>query len=512
MRKPPNRDELGGFPKPGAGCGKGGEWVRAPAGATGMSGATDSILELGRRLRSGETSAEALVRHALDRIEALDPKLNAFRLVCEERAVASARAADTQLRAGVDLGPLHGIPYAAKDLYDVAGLPTSAGCRLLEECIAESDATVIHRLSRAGMVLLGKTNTVQFAYGGAGVNHDHGTPHNPWHPIHHLPGGSSSGSGVAVGAGIAPMALGSDTGGSVRIPAAFCSTTGLKTTVGRVSRAGVYPLSATLDSVGPLTRGVEDAALVYQAMHGPDPRDETTLAHPANDVLARLQDGVAGLRIAFAEGVLFEDVHPEVESAARACGEVFEHLGARVDSFDFPQARAAQQLNPRGLVIAAEAYEVNLRLVEEHSDDLDPVVAFRLAKGREIPAYEYLKIMRERVRLGAETRATLHEVDALLAPTVMIPPPRLEDADKDRQTYTETNLACLRNTALGNFLDLCALSVPCGFTDEGLPIGLMIYAKPFDEASLLRIGHAFQRATDWHRRSPDLSFAERGPH
>ena len=473
-----------------------------------MSELRTSILELGRRLRSRETSAEALVRHALGRIEALDPKLNAFRLVCEERAIASARAADSQLRAGVDLGPLHGIPYAAKDLYDVAGLPTSAGCRLLEECVAESNATVIHRLSRAGMVLLGKTNTVQFAYGGAGVNHDHGTPHNPWHATHYLPGGSSSGSGVAVGAGLTSMALGSDTGGSVRIPAAFCSTTGLKTTVGRVSRAGVYPLSFTLDSVGPLTRGVEDAALVYQAIHGPDPRDETTLAHPARDVLAQLHEGVSGLRIAFAEGLLFQDVDPEVERAVRACGEVFERLGASVGHFDFSQAGAAQQLNPRGLVIAAEAYEVNRSLVEEHFGDLDPAVAFRLVKGRDVAAHEYLEIMHERVRLRAETRAALRDFDALLAPTVMIPPPPLADADRDPQTYSETNLACVRNTAIGNLLDLCALSVPCGFTDAGLPIGLMIYAKPFDEATVLRVGQAFQHATDWHRRSPDLSFAE----
>ena len=482
----------------------------AAGAALGVNEPRTSIRELGRRLRNGETSAEELARHFLGRIEALDPALNAFRLVCAERAIASARAADHQLGAGIDLGPLHGIPYAAKDLYDVAGLPTSAGCRLLEDRIAEADATVVRRLARAGMVLLGKTNTVQFAYGGAGINHHHGTPHNPWHTTHHLPGGSSSGSGVAVGAGLAPMALGSDTGGSVRIPAAFCSTSGLKTTVGRVSRAGVYPLSATLDSVGPLTSGVEDAALVYQAMHGSDPDDETTLAHPAHDVLARLNDGVAGLRIAFAEGLLFEDVDPEVEAAVRAGGEVFEGLGATLDHFDFPQARAAQQLNPRGLVISAEAYAVNQTLVEEHFDDLDPIIAFRLAKGREIPAHEYLAIMRERVRLRAETRAALHDVDALLAPTVPIPPPRLEDADRDRHTYTESNLACLRNTAPGNLLDLCALSVPCGFTAKGLPIGLMIYAKPFDEATLLRVGQAFQKATDWHLRCPNLSFAGRG--
>ena len=466
-----------------------------------------SIPELGRRLRAGETTAEALARHFLDRIEALDPKLNAFRLACPERAVAQARAADAQLRAGIDLGPLHGIPFAVKDLYDVAGLPTSAGARLLEGKSAGADATVVRCLARAGMVLLGKTNTVQLAYGGAGVNHDHGTPHNPWREIPHLPGGSSSGSAVAVSAGLAPMALGSDTGGSVRIPAAFCSVTGLKTTVGRVSRAGVYPLSFTLDSVGPLCLGVEDAALVYQAMHGPDPLDETTLSYAAHDVLEGLHAGVAGLRLAFAESVFFEDADPEVEDAVRACGAVFESLGARVESIAFPPAEAALRINPRGLVIAAEAYANNRRLIEEHFDDLDPVVAFRMAKGREVPAHEYIATMRERAALRERARSLMRDVDALLAPTVMIPPPALAEADRDPKGYSEANLKCLRNTAVGNLLDLCALSVPCGFSTAGLPIGLMICAKPFDEARLLRIGQAFQSATEWHRQRPDLSFA-----
>lgn len=466
-----------------------------------------SIAELGRRLRAGETTAEALARHFLDRIEALDPKLNAFRLACPERAVAQARAADAQLRAGIDPGPLHGIPFAVKDLYDVAGLPTSAGARLLEGKVAGADATVVRCLTRAGMVLLGKTNTVQFAYGGAGVNHDHGTPHNPWRETPHLPGGSSSGSAVAVSAGLAPMALGSDTGGSVRIPAAFCSVTGLKTTVGRISRAGVYPLSFTLDSVGPLCLGVEDAALVYQAMHGPDPLDETTLPHAAHDVLERLHAGIAGLRLAFAESVFFEDADPEVEDAVRACGAVFESLGARVESIDFPPAEAALRINPRGLVIAAEAYANNRRLLEEHFDDLDPVVAFRMAKGREVPAHEYIATMRERAALREQARSLMHDVDALLAPAVMIPPPALAEADRDPKAYSEANLKCLRNTAVGNLLDLCALSVPCGFSTAGLPIGLMICAKPFDEARLLRIGQAFQSATEWHRQRPDLSFA-----
>ena len=207
-----------------------------------------TIVELGRAIRAGELTSAAIASHFLDRIDALEPRLGAFTATCRDRALAQARAADAQLAAGIDLGPLHGVPYVAKDLYDVAGLPTTAGTRLLRDNVPDHDCTVIRKLTRAGMVLLGKTITVQFAYGGAGINTDQGTPHNPWHPEPHLPGGSSSGTGVAVAAGLAPMGLGSDTGGSVRIPASMCGITGLKTTVGRVSRAGIYPLSWSLDN------------------------------------------------------------------------------------------------------------------------------------------------------------------------------------------------------------------------------------------------------------------------
>ena len=210
-----------------------------------------TIHELSQRIRSGALSPVELTEHVLSRLEAMDDTLHAFKLVPRERALAQAQAAELALRAGQDVGPLHGIPYAAKDLFDVKGLPTTAGSNLLEQNIASADATVIRRLAQAGMILLGKTHTVQFAYGGVGINHHHGTPHNPWHAVPHAPGGSSSGSAVAVAAGMVPMALGSDTGGSVRIPSSLCGTVGLKTTVGQISRAGVFPLSWSLDSVGP---------------------------------------------------------------------------------------------------------------------------------------------------------------------------------------------------------------------------------------------------------------------
>ena len=235
-----------------------------------------SICELAAGLRNGEFSSADLTQHFLARIGQLEPSLNAYRLVCSEQALAEARAADDALRCDSSQGPLHGIPFAVKDLFDVAGLPTSAGASFLAGNIAKEDSAPVKRLREQGMVLLGKLNMVQLAYGGVGINHDQGTPHNPWHHDPYIPGGSSSGSGVAVAAGLAPVALGSDTGGSVRLPASFCGVTGLKTTVGQISRAGVFPLSWTLDSVGPLARAAEDAAYLYQAMQGVDDHDPTT--------------------------------------------------------------------------------------------------------------------------------------------------------------------------------------------------------------------------------------------
>ncbi len=466
-----------------------------------------SIAALGRRLRSGELSPVALTEALLGRIADLDGSLGAFQLVSADRALAAARAAQANLAAGQDLGPLHGIPYAAKDLFDVGGLPTTAGTRLLGDNIAHADAAVVARLARAGMILLGKTKTVQFAYGGAGVNRDLGTPHNPWHRTHHLPGGSSSGSAVSVAAGMAPAALGSDTGGSVRIPAALCGITGLKTTVGQVSRAGVYPLSFSLDSVGPLTRSVEDAALLYQAMQGPDAGDDSTHGRALQDVMTGLRDGVAGLRIGIAETVFWDDAHPQVAAAVRASAEVFEALGAHVRSFDFPAAADAVALNPGGLVIAAEAYAVNRRFIDEHYDELDPIVASRMIKGRDIAAVDYLQTTHDWKRLRLEAVRQLMDVDALLCPTTPIPACTLAEVSDDMEVYSHMNLMYLRNTAIGNILDLCGLSVPCGLTGDGLPIGLMIYARPFREDVVLRIGHAYQQATEWHLQQPDLSWA-----
>ena len=464
-----------------------------------------SIAGLGRLLRSGELSPVELSRHYLARIETLDPSLNAFRLLSPERALDAARAAESDLRAGRNLGPLHGIPYVAKDLFDVRGLPTTAGARVLEDNIADRDAAVISRMNAAGMILLGKTNTVQFAYGGAGVNHDHGTPHNPWLAEHHLPGGSSSGTCVAVAARMTPAGLGTDTGGSVRIPASLCGITGLKTTVGRVSRAGVYPLSWTLDSVGPLATTVEDAALIYRSIRGVDPEDDSTVDRPHGD--GGPDDDLSDLRIAFAESGFWDGVDAEISELVRRTGPIFEGLGARVDSVEFSEAQAARELNPRAGIIAAEAYTLNRHLLEEKLDQLDPIVVSRMLPAREVPAHEYLRTTLERKALCRRAARAFDDIDALLCPTTMIAARPFAEVEADTAVYHDVNVSYLRNTAIGNILGLCGLSVPCGFTSKGLPVGLMIYGRPFDEEGILRIGQAFQTVTEWHLRVPDLAWA-----
>ena len=466
-----------------------------------------TISALSEQIHRGSLSPVELMEHLLDRVEALDAALHAFRLVPRERALAAARAAELTLRAGQDAGPLHGIPYAAKDIIDVNGLPTTAGSNLLLDHIATADATVVHRLAQAGMVLLGKTHTVQFAMGAPGINHHHGTPHNPWHATPHVPGGSSSGSGVAVAAGLVPVALGSDTGGSVRIPASLCGTVGLKTTVGQVSRAGVFPLSSTLDSIGPLTRSVEDAALVYQAMRGADPADASTHGAGEQNVLTGLKDGVRGLRLVFAETLFWDEADAEVVQAVRACGDVLANLGAHVGSIPFPEAKESQVAEPAGLLSAVEAYLAHQERLGEHFEEYDPVVTYRIVAGKDVRAIEYLRTVHACMALRAKVQRVLRDVDVLLAPTTMIPALPVAEVDASLDAYKHWNPCYSRNTRVGNVLGLCGLTVPCGLTSKGLPIGLMLLGKPFDEATILRLGYAFEQATDWHRRTPDLSWA-----
>ena len=486
-----------------------------------------NIPELGRRFRDGSLSPVNLTEHLIGRIDRLDAKLGAFRTVTRERALGEARAAEAALKAGQDLGPLHGIPYVAKDLFDVKGEATMAGTRLLEDNVAEADCHVVRKCAQAGMVLLGKTHTVQFAFGGVGINNDLGTPHNPWNAVHHVPGGSSSGTAVSVAAGLATVGLGSDTGGSVRIPAALCGIAGLKTTIGRIGRSGVYPLSWTLDSVGPLGRGIEDCALFYQALTGEDPEDETTHGISPHRIAPHgtaphgtaphgtaphgtappSGDGLRGMRMAFCETVFFDDVDPEVAGAVRAAGGVFESLGAQVGAIELPEVAECFTFGKRDLFIAAEALAVNGHWMDNHFEQLDPVISTRLLPGREMTATDYFLLLRKWAELRRKVVERMGDVEVLIVPTTMITAKPVEVAGANQDAYREHNQKYLRNTILGNRLDLCGATVPCGFDGAGLPIGLMLYAKPFHEELALRAAVAFEQAAGFLGRRPDLSWA-----
>lgn len=465
-----------------------------------------SISDLTRCYRDHSLSPLEVARHLLARIQQYDPRLKSFLQLTPERALEEARQAERAWLSRNDPGPLCGVPYAVKDLFDVRGVPTTAGTRLRKDAVAGSDSWAVQRLTRAGMVLLGKTQTVQFAYGGVGINHDQGTPLNPWKSIPHVPGGSSSGSAVAVASGLVPAALGTDTGGSVRIPASLCGLMGLKTTVGRMGRSGVYPLSFHLDSIGPLTRSVEDAALVGGVLQGIDPDDETTRQVLAADWISVLKRGLTGLRLGLVENVFFDQADPEVEASVRESRNIFKTAGAVVESLELPEAAEIVKNPHTPLITAAEACVINNDFLARHFDDLDPVVAQRMVKGRQLSAVDYLSTRKDWELLRTRARQRLRAFDALIVPTTPIPAAPLDLVDRSLDTYYAYNARYLRNTFIGNILNLCAVSIPCGFTLQGLPIGLMIYAKPFEEALALRIARAYQQATDWHRRRPDLSW------
>jgi aspartyl-tRNA(Asn)/glutamyl-tRNA(Gln) amidotransferase subunit A len=465
-----------------------------------------TLSELTGRYRDHSLSPVEVTRHLLERIQKFDPRLRSFLQLTPERALEEARKAERAWLKGDDPGPLCGVPYGVKDLFDVQGVPTTAGTRLRENVVARSDSWAVRRLTRAGMVLIGKTQTVQFAYGGVGINHDQGTPLNPWKQSPHVPGGSSSGSAVAVASGLVPTALGTDTGGSVRIPASLCGLVGLKTTVGRVGRSGVYPLSFRLDSIGPLARSVEDAALVGRGLQGIDPGDAATRQVPAADWTVGLKAGLAGLRLGVVETVFFDQADPEVEAAVREAGSLFASAGATVESLDLPEAAGVIQNPHTPFITAAEACVVNKDFLERHFEELDPVIAQRLIKGRQLSAVDYLSTWKDWELLRTRVRQRLRGFDALIVPTTILPAAPLEVVDQSLESYFAYNARYLRNTFIGNVLNFCAVSLPCGFTRLGLPMGLMIYARPFEEALALRIASAYEQATDWHRRRTDLSW------
>lgn len=461
------------------------------------------IVELAAAIRARELSPVELVRACLDRIEHLDGRLRAFITVDAEGALRAARAREAEVQAGGLRGPLHGIPLAWKDLFGVRGLPTSCGTKIADYFATAQDATAVARLTATGAITLGKLNMTELALGPFGDNAHHGDVENPWRPGH-VSGGSSSGSGAAVAAGLTCGALGTDTGGSIRLPAACCGIVGLKPTYGRVSRAGVMPLSWSLDHAGPMARTVRDVALVTGIIAGHDPEDATTSLRPVPDYLAGLDAPVAGLRIGVPRNYYWDGVDPEVGDAARAAIRVLEGLGARVDELELPDPQVLVDVS--NVIARSESAAVHARLVREQPHALQPTVRARLEVGFHIPAYEYLQALRLRAQLAeAFGREVFARVDALATPTIPERPPAYAAAKAGSAEEVVQRMGRFsRLTRPFNTLGLPVLSVPCGFSANGLPLGLQLAGRPFDEATVLRLGHAYEQAAGWSRHRPPL--------
>lgn len=456
-----------------------------------------SIARAAQALRAKEISPLELTDAYLQRIEQLNPRLNAYITVTAERAREDARRAGEELATGKVCGPLHGIPIAHKDLYETAGIRTTGGAKIHANHVPISDCTVARKLRKAGTILLGKLNTHEYAYGATTDNPHFGPTRNPWDP-ERIPGGSSGGSGAAIAAGLATATTGTDTGGSIRMPASLCGVVGLKPTYGRVSKAGVLPLSYRFDHAGPLTRTVEDAALMFNAIAGYDPADATSIRTPVEDVCANLGAGARGLRIGVPRAYFFDQLEDEVATALELAIAEFVRLGADVREVALPGIAAA--VGGTFNFMLAEAQEIHGESLRQRADDFGVDVRAIL----DSPTPETLALMaglRACDALGAAMRTTLESVDVLLTPTTPITAARIgQESVRYGSTEEPVVLAMIRCTAPFNATQLPALSLPCGFTHAGLPVGMQLAGRPFDEATVLRAGHAYEQATEWHKK------------
>jgi aspartyl-tRNA(Asn)/glutamyl-tRNA(Gln) amidotransferase subunit A len=459
-------------------------------------GPVPSLAEASRVIAAGSVSPVALTEAALARIAALDPALHAFITVVKERALAAARAAEAEIRAGRRRGPLHGIPYALKDIYDAAGLPTTCHSRLMLQTMASEDAETTRRLEAAGMVLIGKLSTHEFARGGPTDELPFPNARNPWDPAR-FAGGSSSGSGVAVAAGMVGLALGSDTAGSIRLPASYCGIVGLKPTYGRVSRRGVFPLSFTLDHAGPLARTVEDCAMAMQALAGHDPLDPGSAEEPVPDYLDGIADGVAGMTIGRARAFDIESgVAEETLAALDAACALLESLGARVVEVTLPARRRTDAVAQT--ILLAEGFAIHAEWLRHRAAEYGRVTRERLMMGAFVSGADYVQAQRLRRVVTAEVDAVLGACDAILCAGSPAAAPLVEEVDEGpfRKAHPMTSAF----NATGH----PAIVLPCGFGEGGMPLSLSFVGAAFDEARLFRIAHAYERAAGWWERRPPL--------
>lgn len=436
-----------------------------------------------------------VTRECLSRIEQRNPTLNAFITVLAEWAMQEAKTAEAEIILGQWRGPLHGIPIALKDLIDTAGVRTTAASALYKDRIPMRDAEVVRRLREAGAVILGKNNLHEFAYGGSSLVSYFGDVHNPWN-VRRIAGGSSGGSAAAVAAGLAYAAIGTDTAGSIREPAALCGCVGLKPTYGRVSSRGVIPLSLWLDHVGPLAATVEDAAIVLQAIAGYDAGDITAADVPVADYVSAMRESVKALRVGVPRGYFFDDLDPEVASAMEHALRGISTLVAEIKEvqLDVPTDRTLQ---------AAESYAYHAENVAKSSELYQPETLRRIRSGEKISAAEYIQRHRELEEARRRIGEVFADVDVLVTPTMPIPAPAIADLKANPAALRPAELKLLRNTRPFNVWGLPAISVPCGFTQNGLPIGLQIAGPHWREDLVLQLAHAYEQATAWHKRRPE---------
>jgi len=461
-----------------------------------------TITELAPLIRERKISPVELTRQALARIRELQPKLNAFITVTEEWALNQAEQEEKEIVAGRHRSMLHGIPFAPKDLFYTKGIKTTAGSKILADFVPDFDAAVIERLYQAGAILLGKAGLHEWAYGMTSHSQHFGPIRNPW-DTDRIPGGSSGGCAAAVATGMCVFSLGSDTEGSIRIPAAFCGVVGLKPTFGRVSRHGVFPLGHSLDHVGPLGKCVADTALVYQTTTGYDSRDGSTLDRLPDAAVFVPNACLKGKKVGVPRNFYFENLDPEVESVTRKALAVFEILGAELVEIEVPDMEEFNAI--ARLILLAEASSVHVRRLTERRQDFGDDVRSLLDQGRFILATDYLNAQKRRRHFVDAFRILLTQVNTIAMPAVprtalQIGQAKIEIGGEE----CDTRVVVTRNTRALNLTGQPILTLPCGFSADGLPIGLQLLGATFEEKELLEIGHAYEQATEWHKRRPDV--------
>ena len=456
-----------------------------------------TISEAAEEIADCRISPIELTRACLERIQRLDPLLNSFITVTPETALEAARQAEVEIQTDGARSRLHGIPLALKDLYETRGVRTTAGSLFFQDYIPEEDAAAVQKLTAAGAVLLGKLNMHEIALGVTSANPHYGHCHNPWNPAM-ICGGSSGGSGAALAGRLCLGSLGSDTGGSIRIPASLCGVVGFKPTYGRVSQRGMIPLSWSLDHAGPMARSVRDAALLLQVIAGYDPLDPSSIDVPTDDYLEQLESGVGGWRVALSSDAFFTEVTgPEVWEAIREAARVFAGLGAVVDEVPFPDARQAALAN--GLMTTSDGAAFHQERIQSQPERFGEDIRQRLQTGAAYTSSEYALARRTQAVLRRQFTRFFEAYDILLTPTTPVAAPPIEGPNAIEQARLLT-----RFTAPFNLTGLPALSLPCGFTPAGLPIGLQIVSRPWTESTVLRAGYAYEQAAGWGGRKPDI--------